>query len=102
MIAILWTYRVKPECQAIFEAIYSSEGEWAQLFRQAPGYRGTELFRQVEAKYATIDRWSQGADFERFKEQFRTAYDALDKRCEALTLEEKLVGQFEVYAGDGG
>ncbi len=102
MIAILWTYRVKPECQAAFEAIYSSEGQWAQLFRQAPGYRGTELLRQAGARYATIDRWLQAADFELFKEQFRAAYDALDKRCETLSLEEKFVGQFEVYAGDGG
>ena len=102
MIAILWTYRVKPECRAMFEAIYSPEGEWAQLFRQAAGYRGTELLSQADGRYATIDRWSQAADFERFKERFHVAYDALDKRCQSLTLEEKFVGAFEIYIGEAG
>jgi heme-degrading monooxygenase HmoA len=100
MIALLWTYRVKPECQALFEAIYSPQGDWAKLFRQASGFGGTELLRQAGGRYATIDRWSHAADFERFKEQFRAAYDALDKRCEALTLEEQFLGRFEVCAGE--
>ena len=102
MIAILWTYRVKAECQAVFEAIYSPEGEWAKLFRQAAGYLGTELLSQADGRYATIDRWSQAADFERFKERFREPYHALDKRCEALTLEEQFLGRFEVYPFKAG
>ena len=102
MIAIPWTYRVKPECEAAFEAIYSPRGDWAKLFRQAAGYGGTELLRRADGRYATVDRWSKAADFERFKEQFHAAYDALDKRCEALTLEERFLGRFEVYLGEAG
>ena len=102
MIAILWTYRVKPECRVLFEAIYSPEGEWVQLFQQAAGYRGAELLRQPEGRYATIDRWAQAGDFERFKERSRPAYEALDRRCEALTLEERFLGRFEVYPFKAG
>jgi heme-degrading monooxygenase HmoA len=96
MIAILWTYRVKPESVPAFEAIYSPEGEWAKLFRQAAGYLGTELLRQPDGRYATIDRWSKSADFDRFKKGFAPAYEALDRRCESLTLEERFVGSFEI------
>jgi heme-degrading monooxygenase HmoA len=102
VIAILWIYRVKPESRAAFEAIYSAEGEWAQLFRQTSGYAGTELLSQADGRYATIDRWVRPADFERFKERFRAAYEALDKRCESLTLDEQFLGSFEVYAGKAG
>jgi len=102
MIALVWTYRVKPECRSVFEAIYSPAGDWAKLFRQAAGYLGNELLRQADGRYATIDRWSQAADFDRFKERFRAAYDVLDKRCESITLEEQFLGCFEVYAGEAG
>ncbi len=102
MIAVLWTYRVRPECIADFEAIYSATGDWADLFRQASGYGGTELLRQGDGRYATIDRWSQRADFDRFREEFREGYDALDRRCSALTLEEALVGIFEICGGQFG
>ncbi len=102
MIAILWTYRVRPEFRALFEAIYSPEGEWAQLFRRAKGYRETELLRQLDGRYATIDRWLQAGDFAQFKKDFQAAYESLDRRCESLTLEETFIGQFEVYAGAAG
>jgi len=102
MIAILWTYRVKPECIGTFETIYSSEGEWVELFRQAPGFLGTELLRQSGGRYATIDRWSEPADFDRFKARFAPAYEALDRRCTALTLEEEFVGIFEVLDAQPG
>ena len=81
MIAILWTYRVKPDSRAAFEAIYFSEGEWAQLFRRAKGFIGTELLRQPDGRYATIDRWLRAEDFARFKKEFQARYEALDRRC---------------------
>ncbi len=96
MIAVLWTYDVKPQCRARFEAIYSPDGQWVQLFRQAKGYIGTELLRQCGARYATIDRWERAEDFTDFKMRFRAAYEALDERCESLTIDEQFIGQFDV------
>jgi heme-degrading monooxygenase HmoA len=96
MIAILWTYDVKPEYRVRFEAIYSPDGEWAQLFRQAKGYIETELLRRPDARYATIDRWERAEDFAEFKVEFRIAYEALDERCDSLMLDEQFIGQFDV------
>jgi len=101
MIAILWTYRVEQTWAALFEAVYGPEGDWAQLFRQADGYRGTELLRQDEERYATIDRWESAAHFEDFKQRFAEDYARLDARCEALTEAEDFVGAFEVYESGG-
>ena len=102
MIALLWTYHVRPESHALFEAIYSPEGDWAQLFRQAKGYCGTELLRQTGDRYTTIDRWTEAGDFAQFKMDFQAAYESLDRRCESLTLEERFLGEFEVYEGRAG
>src|SRR5262249_54150459 len=101
MIALLWTYRVEPQWADLFEAIYGPDGDWAQLFRQAPGYRGTELLREGDGRYATIDRWDNGTDFRLFKANFAEAYALLDERCEALTEEEQFIGEFEVYEAGG-
>jgi len=102
VIAILWTYRVERGWAALFEAIYGPDGDWAQLFRQADGYHGTELLRQAEGRYATIDRWESTAHFERFEERFAEGYARLDERCEALTEAEDFIGTFEVYETAGG
>jgi heme-degrading monooxygenase HmoA len=102
MIAILWSYRVRPECRPTFEAIYSPQGDWARLFARSPGYEGTELLRQGDGGYVTIDRWRQAAAFDKFKDRFRADYEALDRLCESLTLEERFLGRFEVYAGAAG
>lgn len=100
MIAILWTYRVEPSWAALFEAIYGPEGDWAQLFRQADGYCGTELLAESEGRYVTIDRWESAEAFRLFKQRFADAYALLDTRCEALTEAEEFIGEFEVYASD--
>ena len=102
MIAILWTYRIEPGWAALFEAIYGPDGDWAQLFHQADGYRGTELLRQSDGRYATIDRWNSMADFERFKQRFAEHYERLDARCETLTEAEEFIGAFEVYEAAAG
>ena len=96
MIAVPWAYRVKPESRMLFEAIYSTEGEWAKLFRQAAGCGSTELLCRADGRYATIDCWVAAEDFKRFKEPFGALYEALDERCGALTLEEHFLGRFEI------
>ena len=55
MIAIVWRYAAAPGAEARFAEIYGPEGDWARLFRRAPGYVRTELLRDAEGGFATID-----------------------------------------------
>jgi len=41
MFVVVWQFEVAEEKIAGFEAAYSAEGSWAQLFRTSPGYQGT-------------------------------------------------------------
>jgi heme-degrading monooxygenase HmoA len=95
MIAILWTYEVKPEARERFEAVYRSSGDWAELFGRSDGYLGTELFRGPEGAYLTVDRWRAEADFEAFLAVHRTDYEALDRTTEGWTLAERKIGVWE-------
>ena len=92
MIAIIWTYRVKPETQAEFEAAYGPDGDWARLFARQQGYLGTELLRGEDGAWLTIDRWRHQADFDAFLAAHRSDYDALDRATEGWTLEERRIG----------
>ena len=96
MIEIIWTYTVKPERRAEFERRYAVNGDWAQLFARAAGYRGTSLLRDAssETRYATIDRWDSMELFEAFKSEFPQAYAELDQVCSAFTTDEQHVGTF--------
>jgi heme-degrading monooxygenase HmoA len=96
MFHILWEFNVRPEFWSIFREEYSSNGIWAQLFRQAKGYRGTTLLIDPIQPFRalTVDRWDREEDFDDFKHKFADEYQVLDKRCELYTTDEKLIGRF--------
>jgi len=91
-----WEYRVRPEAVAEFERVYGADGDWVALFRRAAGYLGTELYRDLEApgRYLTIDLWESEDACRAFRTRFAAEFEALDRRCEALTLEEREIGRF--------
>lgn len=96
MFVIIWRYEVAELNRDRFEAVYGSDGAWADLFKKAEGYLGTELLRSdtTSGEYMTIDRWQSRNDFEAFKRRFDAAYRALDADCESLTESETYVGNF--------
>ena len=93
----VWTYRVAPGREAEFARAYAADGAWVALFRQAPGFLGTELLRPAEVGgwWMTLDRWASAAAFAAFQAAHGAAYAALDATCDALTEEERLVGAFQ-------
>jgi heme-degrading monooxygenase HmoA len=98
MIAILWTYDVRPEAAAAFESAYGADGDWAALFRRAAFYLGTELLRGPGCSYLTIDRWRTTADFEAFMAAFRAEYEALDLATQSWTTAERKLGTWDDLA----
>ncbi|WP_454829062.1 antibiotic biosynthesis monooxygenase family protein [Pseudoxanthomonas wuyuanensis] len=95
MFAAIWEYSIRPEAADAFEALYGPDGEWAMLFREHPGYRGTELLRsEIPGRYLTIDRWDSEAAYDAFLVAEKPRYSELDARGDALTLEERCVGRY--------
>jgi hypothetical protein len=66
---------------AAFEAAYSPEGAWAQLFAPRLSYLGTELLRDayIPGGYLTIDRWASEEDFRAFRKDHDQEYETLDR-----------------------
>ena len=97
MIHILWEFDVQADRVDEFRQHYSSEGTWAQLFRQSSAFKGTRLIQDVALplRFITIDEWEDQSGFEDFKRAFQSDYTALDRSCEALTQSEHLIGIFE-------
>jgi heme-degrading monooxygenase HmoA len=93
----IWLFRPPSAREAEFAEAYSAEGAWARLFRNAPGFLGTSLFKPAEPGgwWMTIDRWESAANFEAFTEVFGEQYRALDAELEGVAGEEKFVGAFE-------
>jgi heme-degrading monooxygenase HmoA len=74
VIALVFSYEVRDP--AGFEGAYGPEGEWAQFFRQGPGYIGTELLRDVETpgRYLVVDRWDSADAYNAFAAAHREEY----------------------------
>lgn len=97
----LWEFAVKATRQAEFERLYGPDGGWAQLFRLAPGYVGTELLndRASPLRYVTIDHWASIDHWRKFRQQFAEQYESLDRECEGLTTQEAPLGEFDAMSG---
>jgi len=98
MFVVVWQFEVADQSVAAFEAAYSPDGSWAQLFRSSPKYLGTELLRDayIPGTYVTIDRWASEADFRAFRKDNDQQYETLDRACDALTARETRIGAYTV------
>lgn len=94
----IWEYRVREEDQAVFEAGYGPEGEWAELFRRGAGYLRTELLRDRAdpTRYVTIDYWESEKAFLAFRRELASDFEEIDRRFERVTAEEAKLGEFDV------
>lgn len=99
MHVIVWEFTVPEQHRTAFEKAYGPNGDWAALFRTAPGYIGTELVQdqQTAGRYLTIDRWMSLEDFVNFKHASDEAYEAMDRRFEGLTIAEMKIGTFTAF-----
>lgn len=85
----IWEYVVSPDHVGAFENAYGPDGEWVQLFRRTPGYGRTELHRDRAdgRRFITIDYWESESAWQAFRAKFAAEFEALDTRCEMLTLQ---------------
>jgi len=92
----IWDFVVSKSSVLEFEECYGPNGEWANLFRKHTGYLKTELIRGQTnpLRYITIDHWQSEKDFAEFQATFKVEYDELDRRYEALTVQETKIGTF--------
>ena len=98
MFVVIWQFEIAEEKVAAFEAAYSPEGAWAQLFRTSTDYQGTELLRDsyIAGNYLTIDRWASEEAFRAFRKDHDADYETLDRACDALTSRETRIGAYIV------
>ena len=93
---IIWEFQVRPEMAKRFEKIYGAHGEWARLFLRDEAYIGTELIHHFNASrsYVTLDFWTSEKAYDDFRNRHLAEYEALDKKCETLTENEREIGKF--------
>jgi heme-degrading monooxygenase HmoA len=98
MFVVVWQFEVAEEKVADFEAAYSPEGAWAQLFGASPDYLGTELLRDtyIPGNYLTIDRWASEEAFRAFRKDHDREYETLDRASDSLTGRETRIGAYTV------
>ena len=96
MFSIIWRFRVATGQEAAFAQHYADSGSWAELFGRDSAWRSTRLMRDADQAgvYLTVDQWDSAEAYASFRQRHADAYAELDRRCEALTTEETLLGHF--------
>jgi len=94
----LWEYLVREDAVERFRAIYGPSGEWVRLFARSPGFVRTELFRDAAnpRRFVTADYWLSAHARDRFRTAHAGEFAALDHACEALTEQERFLGDFQL------
>ena len=97
MIEVFYRYRVHPAQVRAFEHAFGATGPWAKLFRLAPGFLRTRLFRHKNEPgvYVNIDVWEEKGDWDRFRAEGAEAYARLSRELRLLFLEEHFLGYYE-------
>jgi heme-degrading monooxygenase HmoA len=74
VIALVFSYEARDPEE--FEHAYGPDGEWAEFFRPAPGYIGTEVLRDLElpGRYLVIDRWDSPDAYNAFVSEHQAEY----------------------------
>ena len=92
----IWEYFVKEKFLFQFIEIYNPVGEWAQLFKKGKGYAGTKFYQDPDnpCRFITVDAWESKQLRDQFLIEFSEEYEILDKKCEPLIEDEKLIGDF--------
>ena len=87
----VWEYQVAGDRAVEFTAAYAADGAWGELFGRAPGFLGTDLYRDAAraGRFLTIDRWRSEQDWRSFLDAFGPAYESLDAQLEGLAAAER-------------
>ena len=98
MYSYVWEFQVHPDCKEDFESNYGLRGKWVNLFKRHPAYIRTDLLRDLSnpLRFLTIDTWKSREQYLSFREEFRDEFEALDEKCEAFTINEQSLGDFEL------
>ncbi len=99
--AYIWEYTVRDDHLDQFRRAYGPSGKWVEFFSGAEGYITTELQHDLgdRTRFLTVDYWISKEARDEFRERHAAAFAALDRTCEALTVTEKFVGDFEIEPG---
>lgn len=92
----LWRFEVPEEQESKFVAAYRSDGDWAKLFKTAPGFVRTELWRDGDGIYMTADHWESVTAFEAFQASHGEEYRRLDAELEGVAGIETFLGAFNL------
>jgi hypothetical protein len=98
LFSYIWQYRIRPERRSEFLDAYRPGGAWTVLFSRDASYVETKLLQDTRSpdRYVTIDTWLTQAACSAFRERYAEEFEALDRKCEALTLDEEALGDFEL------
>jgi len=103
-IQVVWEYIVKEEETGNFISVYSSDGEWAQLFKNFPGYIKTELMRDTSntQRFISIDYWASLDAYLSMQQESKADYNLLDGKCQSYTAKENKIGVFQNMINNKG
>jgi hypothetical protein len=96
MIAIMWQFDVKKDCETAFEKFYGVDGEWTAMNRRTRSYLGSSFLRDQNrsSRYIVIEYWSEMLVYEQHRASGSPAIASLEHHRTTLVDSVEPLGIF--------
>jgi heme-degrading monooxygenase HmoA len=100
MIEVLWEFVVKEDYRGHFELTFGPGGAWSEIFTKRPGFRGTNLLRDMKnpRRYLIVDFWDTEEQREEALKVFECEYAKLNADFDNWTESRAELGVFRRQA----
>jgi heme-degrading monooxygenase HmoA len=100
MIEVISEYIVNETSGGQFELVFGRGGAWSKIFSRLPGYRGTNLLRDVRnpMRYLVIDLWDSSTVWKNALAETESEHSKLLATISDWTASKTELGAFRVQA----
>jgi hypothetical protein len=96
MVAIMWQFGVKNGCEAEFEQLLGTDGDWTVMNRRTRSFLGSSFLRDqnTRSRYVVIEYWSEMLVYEQHRAYRSDAIEVLERRRDVLIESVEPLGVF--------
>jgi len=97
VLAVVWSFQVRPGHEDEFEQLHGADGDWTALSRRSRSFLGSSFLRELAdpRRYLLTEYWSEMLIYEKHLSDYSDEVTELQTRRTAMVTETTPLGLFE-------
>jgi len=97
VLAVVWSFQVRPGSEDEFEQLHGADGDWTALSRRSRSFLGSSFLRELAdpRRYLLTEYWSEMLIYEKHLSGYSDEVTELQSRRAAMVTDTMPIGLFE-------